>query len=187
MTETQDQDVVDVLTADHREVEDLIAHIQDASAGGDRRDLADVLIAELVRHSVAEEMHVYPAMKKHLPDGEKAVAHDVEEHKELESVMKELEAADAEGPQFVALVKQLSDILRDHVQDEEKEQFPKLRAAVSRQELVDIAGKVEAAKKAAPTRPHPSSPNNELFHKSVGPGVGMIDRLRDKLTGRPTS
>src|SRR4051812_13009636 len=112
MTETQDQDVVDVLTADHREVEDLIAHIQDASAGGDRRDLADVLIAELVRHSVAEEMHVYPAMKKHLPDGEKAVAHDVEEHKELESVMKELEAADAEGAQFVALVKQLSDILR---------------------------------------------------------------------------
>jgi spore coat protein CotF len=27
-----------------------------------RRDLADQLIAELVRHSVAEEMYVYPAM-----------------------------------------------------------------------------------------------------------------------------
>ncbi|MCU1564171.1 MAG: cation-binding protein, partial [Arthrobacter sp.] len=36
------------------------------------------------------------------------------------------------------------------------------------------------------TRPHPHAPHSELFHKTVGPGVGMIDRLRDKLTGRHT-
>jgi hypothetical protein len=24
---------------------------------------------------------------------------------------------------------------------------------------------------------------SELFHKLAGPGVGLIDRLRDKLTG----
>ena len=28
------------------------------------------------------------------------------------------------------------------------------------------------------------APNNQVFHKLVGPGVGMVDRLRDKLTGR---
>jgi hypothetical protein len=28
------------------------------------------------------------------------------------------------------------------------------------------------------------APNNEVFHKLVGPGVGLVDRLRDKLTGR---
>jgi hypothetical protein len=28
------------------------------------------------------------------------------------------------------------------------------------------------------------APNAELFHKMVGPGVGLVDRLRDKLTGR---
>jgi hypothetical protein len=49
-----------------------------------------------------------------------------------------------------------------------------------------MAGKVETAKKLAPTRPHPSAPNAELFHKLVGPGVGLVDRLRDKLTGRAT-
>jgi hypothetical protein len=53
--------------------------------------------------------------------------------------------------------------------------------------MVALADKVQTAKQAAPTRPHPSSPNSELFHKSVGPGVGMLDRLRDKLTGRSTS
>ena len=36
----------------------------------------------------------------------------------------------------------------------------------------------------APTRPHPAASNAELFHKLVGPGVGLVDRVRDKLTGR---
>ena len=45
---------------------------------------------------------------------------------------------------------------------------------------------VETAKKIAPTRPHPGAPNNEVFHKLVGPGVGLMDRVRDKLTGGKT-
>jgi len=49
-----------------------------------------------------------------------------------------------------------------------------------------MGAKVETAKKLAPTRPHPGAPHSELFHKLVGPGVGMVDRLRDKLTGRST-
>jgi hypothetical protein len=39
--------------------------------------------------------------------------------------------------------------------------------------------KIEAAKTAAPTRQHPSAPHSELFHKTLGPGVGMVDRFRD--------
>jgi hypothetical protein len=101
--------------------------------------------------------------------------------------MKQLEAADVDGPGFSALIDELASVLQDHVQDEESEHFPKLREAIPRDEMVALAGKVQTAKKAAPTRPHPSSPNSELFHKAVGPGVGMIDRLRDKLTGRSTS
>lgn len=61
-----------------------------------------------------------------------------------------------------------------------------MRARVPHQELVQIAGKVEAAKKIAPTRPHPLAPNNQVFHKLVGPGVGLVDRLRDRLTNRNT-
>ena len=182
-----EQDVVDVLSTDHREALDLVAQIKASPAGEERRDLADILISELVRHSVAEEMFVYPAMVDHLPGGQEAVDHDVEEHKELERTMKELESADSAGPEFLGLVDRLEAILRDHVQDEEDEQFPRLRTHIPREQLVTMAGKVEAAKKVAPTRPHPAAPNNELFHKLVGPGVGLVDRLRDKLTGRATS
>jgi hemerythrin superfamily protein len=62
MTST-DPDVIDVLTADHREVEDLTDQVTRAADPEQRRDLTDQLIAELMRHSVAEEMYVYPAMR----------------------------------------------------------------------------------------------------------------------------
>ena len=183
MTDSQ-QDVIEVLTTDHTEVTSLIAQIRGSSAVEERRDLADTLISELVRHSVAEEMFVYPAMKEHLPDGDQAVEHDVQEHKQLERIMKELEGAEPSDPTFDGLITQLEAVLRDHVQDEETEQFPKLRASIPHEQLVTMATKVETAKKVAPTRAHPGAPNNEVFHKLVGPGVGLVDRLRDKLSGR---
>jgi hemerythrin-like domain-containing protein len=178
------QDVVDILTTDHHEVIDLLQQIKISTDAEERRDLADTVISELVRHSVAEEMYVYPAMKKYLPDGDQAVDHDVEEHKELEKTMKKLESVDAQSSDFTQLLADLENILRDHVRDEENEQFPQLRAQVPGEELIEIGEKVENAKKLAPTRPHPMAPNNEVFHKLVGPGVGLVDRLRDKLTGR---
>ncbi|HVM27447.1 MAG TPA: hemerythrin domain-containing protein [Mycobacteriales bacterium] len=181
---SNDRDVIDVLTTDHREFLELVDQILAAADQEQRRDLTDSLIGELVRHSVAEEMYVYPAMRDHLPNGDEAVEHDTKEHKELEATMKKLEAADTSAPEFVEHVRELERILRDHVQDEEQEQFPQLRQHVPDEQLVELKGKVETAKKVAPTRPHPAAPNAELFHKMVGPGVGLVDRLRDKLTGR---
>jgi hemerythrin superfamily protein len=184
MTSATEQDVVDILTTDHQEVRELIGQIRSTEDAATRRDLADTVIAELMRHSVAEEMYVYPAMKEHLPDGDAAVQHDVQEHQELEEIMKELERADAGDAQFLDVLGRLDEVLRDHISDEEDEQFPMLRAQIPSAQLVEIGTKVEAAKKAAPTRPHPMAPHSELFHKMVGPGVGLVDRLRDKLTGR---
>ena len=180
------QDVTELLASDHSEFLELVQQIKTTTDPVQRRDLADTLIAELVRHAVAEEMFVYPAMRKHLPDGEEAVRHDTKEHKELERTMKRLEAVEADSPEFLDLISELEAVLRDHVADEESEQFPQLRARIPRQDLVEMAAKVEAAKAVAPTRPHPLAPNNQVFHKLVGPGVGLVDRLRDKLTGRTT-
>jgi hypothetical protein len=100
--------------------------------------------------------------------------------------MKQLEAVDAGEPRFDALVREMTEQLRHHVHDEETEQFPQLRERVPREELVRLREKVDTAKKQAPTRAHPSAPNSELFHKLAGPGVGLVDRLRDRLTHRGT-
>lgn len=179
-------DVVDILTADHNEMVDLLSRIEGTAGDDIRRDMADTVTAEVMRHAVAEEMVVYPMVEKHLPGGDQDVKHDKEEHDEIVAVMKKLEDVAASEPAFLDLTRQLESLLRHHAHDEEAEQFPKLRQHLSAQELVEMGQKVEMAKKVAPTRPHPQAPHSELFHKTLGPGVGMVDRIRDKLTGRET-
>ena len=183
---TGNHDVINILTTDHHEVLALLEQIPMANAG-QRRDMADTVIAELMRHSVAEETYVYPVMRDHLPDGASKVEHDTEEHQLLEEVMKELEGIEPADVRFLEVLAHLERVLRDHVSDEEDKHFPELRAHLSLEQLTELGRKVEDAKKAAPTRPHPAAPHSELFHKLLGPGVGMVDRLRDRLTGRSNS
>lgn len=59
--------MIEELTADHREVEEIFGRIQ-AVAGRDQelRDLVDQVTIELVRHSVAEEQYLYPAVREHV-------------------------------------------------------------------------------------------------------------------------
>ncbi|MDW5375335.1 hemerythrin domain-containing protein [Halomonas sp. HP20-15] len=182
----QGADVTEILTTDHREMMDLIGQIEGTTDSVQRRDLADTLIAEVMRHSVAEEMYVYPVMEKQLPNGADEADHDRQEHDEIVQVMKQIEDANATDPAFMERIGELKKLLDHHADDEESDQFPKLRSHLSASDLIDMGNKVQNAKSLAPTRPHPSAPHSELFHKSVGPGVGMIDRLRDKLTGRQT-
>lgn len=179
-------DVINILTTDHQEMLELLAQVESSNDPEQRRDLIDAAIAEVMRHAVAEEMYVYPAMEKHIPHGRDEVEHDKREHDELVKVMKKLEDVDASDPSFMTLTKEMEKQLRHHIDDEESDQFPKLRNHIPVDELIDLGNKVDAAKKLAPTRPHPSAPHSELFHKSVGPGVGMVDRLLDKLQGRHT-
>ena len=178
------KDVIEILTADHREMIGLLELIEETTDPAERRALADAATAEIVRHSVAEELFVYPVYTREVTDGADEVEHDKEEHQELEETLVKLEGVDSEDADFLRLVRELKGQLDHHVDDEESDQFPKLRRAVSADELVDLGRKVEAAKKVAPTRPHPDSPHSELFHMTVGLGVGMVDRLRDALSGR---
>lgn len=179
-------DVVDILTADHQDMVELCSQIEHTADPAQRRDLADTVIAEVVRHAVAEEMHVYPAIEEHVPNGAEEVEHDKREHAELQRVMKQMENLDASTPAFMERVRELDGLLRHHAHDEEAKQFPQLRAHIPADKLVAMGKTVEEAKSMAPTRPHPNAPQAELFHKTIGLGVGMIDRLRDKLTGRNT-
>jgi len=179
-------DVIDILTTDHKEMIALLGQIKHTSDASQRRDLVDTLIAEVMRHAVAEEMYVYPAIEEHVPNGAEEVGHDKQEHQEIVQVMKQMEDVDASDPSFMELVSQLETHLHHHVNDEESKQFPQLRAHIPAEKLIAMGQKVQSAKKLAPTRPHPSAPHSELFHKTVGPGVGMVDRLLDKLTGRQT-
>lgn len=183
----EDGDVVSVLTHDHREVEELFGQIEQTpqSSHEERRRLADQAIIELVRHSVAEEQYLYPAARQYIPGGNEIADRELSEHNEAETVMKELEQADAADSNFNQLLGQLMQEIRQHVQEEENELFPQLSQHTDRETLQDLGKKISDAKKSAPTRPHPSAPSESPgLMKMLGPGAGLVDRARDALSGR---
>ncbi|ARE72724.1 hemerythrin [Streptomyces sp. Sge12] len=178
-------DVIAELTFDHQEVEDFFKHIQELPSGDPRRKrYADKLTIELVRHSVAEEEYLYPAVREHLPDGDAIADKELEDHAAAERIMKDLEGCKADDPRFDGLVDTLMTEIRAHVADEEGSLFPRLRAACSADTLAGLGDKVRSAKKTAPTRPHPSAPDKPPANKLLAPGVGLVDRLRDAMSGR---
>jgi hemerythrin superfamily protein len=136
---------------------------------------------------VAEEEYLYPATRKALPDGDRLADHEIAEHAEAERTMKTLEPLDAADPAFDRTLGTLMTAIRHHVQEEENDLFPRLRSACTADELRELGRKVERAKKIAPTRPHPSAPDTPPWNKILAPGAGLVDRVRDALTGRATS
>jgi hemerythrin superfamily protein len=184
MTTIQQLDLIEAIIVDHRAVEGVFAEIEASGDSRMRRELVEHVIAELVRHSVAEEQYLYPAARKALPDGDEIVDHELEEHAEAEKVMKALENVDETDPKFDELVGKLIEDIRHHLKEEEDDLLPKMREACAAAELTELGKKFERAKKLAPTRPHPSAPDHPPANKIVGPGVGLIDRLRDALSGR---
>ncbi len=186
MSEDQ-QDVIDILTEDHREVETMFEELEQLMSSPDsdaerRRDLVDQVTIELVRHAVAEEVVVYPRVLEKVSEEEAQRAK--QEHAEAEETMKRLEALDPGDPDFDQELRTLMSEIREHVAEEEGEMFPHMRAVFTDEELVAMGRHVTAIKKMAPTRPHPSVPNNALPRLAAGPVAGLFDRLRDLASGR---
>ncbi len=187
MTETQ-RDVVDLLTADHREFDRIFTQLEalrgrtDAASVSRKRELVDEVTIGLVKHSVAEETRVYPRVQDGIDEAE--AQHSKEEHAEAEETMKRLERMDADDPAFDDAVAELIGEIRHHVEHEEARMFTELRASLSREELVSLAEQVETIKKIAPTRAHPMTPNEAGVRLAVGPVASLLDHLRDAVSGR---
>ena len=187
MTENE-HDVVDVLSADHREFDRIFRELEQlfGRSGEDvekrKRELVDEVTIGLVKHSVAEETKVYPRVEKQV-DKEEA-EHSKEEHAEAEETMKRLERMDPGDPGFDDAVAELIREIRQHVEHEEGRMFTELRSQFSHQELVEMAQQVETVKKMAPTRAHPMTPNQPGVRLAVGPVASLLDHLRDAVSGR---
>lgn len=186
-TTKHETDLISVITEDHRAVERVFGELERGTTSPEhRKELADHVIAELVRHSVAEEQYMYPAARKHLKDGDDLADHEIDEHAEAERVMKRLEGLGPQDKDFEPLVKQLIDGVRHHIKDEEEDLLPRLRSACSPEELDELGEKVLRAKKIAPTRPHPAAPDRPPANLVLAPGTAFVDKIRDALSGRST-
>jgi hemerythrin superfamily protein len=167
-------------------VDALFARLEklEGSISDEAQRLAEQVVIFLVKHSVAEEIYLYPAVREHVPGGNEIADHEVHEHDEVEQIMKRLESLTPVDADFWPTLRDLMKEVRHHVQGEEAELFPRLREACSPQQLQELGKKAQQAEKVAPTRPHPAAPSEGSALGVLAPGAGLIDRLRDALSGR---
>jgi hemerythrin superfamily protein len=141
-----DRDVIEILTHDHREVEGMFGKLTAVTDPGERRQIADQITIELVRHSVAEEEYLYPAVREHVPDGDAIADKELSDHAEVEHLLKGLEKADPDSDDFAALTGQLIRTVNAHVKDEEHALFPALAGHASPADLRRLGEQVRASR-----------------------------------------
>lgn len=176
-------DAIELLTEDHRTVETLFEKIEATEAPAEKHELVQEAIKELVIHSSIEERVLYPVIREALPDGDGLIDEHIGDHAEVEKLLDELDKADPTADGYDQLVDEVIADVREHVEEEENETFPKLHDALSAERLQQIGHDLEEAKSTAPTRPHPMAPGGAA-KKVADPGAAVVDRARDALEDR---
>jgi len=129
-TDTNAQDGLQLLAADHRKVEGLFASFEKASGASAKEKLVRQICTELKVHAQIEEEIYYPAIRGKVE--EDALDEAYVEHDSAKLLINELEAAEPDEGFYDAKVKVLSELIEHHVKEEEKQRdnlFQQTRAA----------------------------------------------------------
>lgn len=78
--------VIETITTDHRELEMYFNRIVSSTDPTEQAGWQNQFTWELARHAVGEELVVYPALEKHLRDGEELAEKDRREHQGVKAL-----------------------------------------------------------------------------------------------------
>lgn len=121
------RDAIALLKQDHRTVEALFEEFEDADES-EQSDLATRICQMLTVHAQIEEEILYPQAKDAFGEEDDAMVYEAEiEHGSAKDLIAKIEALTPEDPHFKPLVKVLSEYIKHHVKEEEKELFPSLK------------------------------------------------------------
>jgi iron-sulfur cluster repair protein YtfE (RIC family) len=177
MTIAPADDVVSLMIQDHQAVKDTFAAFE-STPPESRAGLFRTLTEQMVRHEIAEEVVVYPLLRK-LPGGDELADRRIAEEAAAEQQLAHMEKLDAATEEFMGAIHDLKTAVLDHAQKEENEVFPLLKRHDDNGQLLLLGQKYKGAKLEAPTHPHPHTPNSPTALKVVGPVANFIDRMRD--------
>jgi hemerythrin superfamily protein len=174
-------DAVQVLTRDHREVEDLFGRYESSTDPDEQTRIAHQVIHDLAVHGEIEELLFYPRLRTALGDGNALADEAIHEHVEIKRTLNDLDKMTAVDDGFDAKMRELMAEVRHHVEEEENDLFPKIREAMSADDLASLGHSLDAVRKVVPTRPHPHAPTGPIGKLATSPPVALVDRVRDAV------
>jgi hemerythrin superfamily protein len=148
-------DAIVLLKADHKEIRKLFREFQAAgeNATVQKGQLVSKMIELLTVHTYIENEVMYPEVRRLLPDLEDDVLESYEEHHVADVLCMELFAMKPDAERFDAKTTVLIENVTHHIEEEEEEWFPQVRAGLGRKQLQDLGEQLLKAKKKAPKSP----------------------------------
>jgi len=124
---------IDMLESQHREVDELFEELESAETADEKRQIFEMLADDLAVHAAIEERHFYPAVKAQRT--EDILLESLEEHLTIKRTIADLLKLDADDETFDAKVTVLKELVEHHVEEEEKDLFPKVRKLLDAETL----------------------------------------------------
>lgn len=169
-----------LLMQQHREVEGIFKSIE--SGKGELAVLVEKLADALVAHMAIEQQLFYPSVQK---VDEDLVLESFEEHAAAEVGLKRLLACDPMDRTFKAKVMVLKEMILNHVQEEEKELFPKVERALGDGALEKLGAEMEVMFQEAMEEGHEATLTRKVPKTSVDDA--LMAAIGQTSWGRPSS
>lgn len=179
------RDIVEVLTDDHTEIDQLFADFfAIASGGAGREDALRGLITLLSQHAAAEEKELFPFVAHALRDGNRLVEEAKELHQLVKDTLAVIDGMSVDDPLLGDAIAILHKGVMSDAKEEEALMLPRLIDNSDQDERERVGALFLAAKAAAPTRPQSWVPNNATATLVAGAFAAPLDRLRDLVSDR---
>jgi hemerythrin superfamily protein len=146
-------DAIVLLKEDHKEIRRLFREFEQASGPARKGKIVQNILEALTVHTYIENECMYPEVRKLLPDLEDQVLESYEEHHVADVLCMELATLSPDDERFEAKTTVLIETVTHHVEEEETDWFPKVRAGLGRKQLQELGERMLELKKTAPRRP----------------------------------
>ena len=137
----------------------------------------------IARHSIAEEVVVYPALSKKLPKYK--IEDLLSDHQEVKENLSKLEKLPVEEREFDRIMIATQNSLVEHMSKEELEEIPEFERVSSQDDIEQIVRQFERRKAIVPTRAHPNAPTNPYLESLVGLFTAPMDKIKDIFSDFP--
>ena len=158
-------DAIVILKNDHQEIRKLFKRFESAgdNALRTKQSLADRILEALTVHTYIENEAMYPETRELMPDLDDDVLESYEEHHVADVLCMELAAMKPSDERFDAKMTVLMENVSHHMDEEEQDWFPKVRAGLGRKKLSEIGERMLELKKKAPRKPSQPGALKKVF------------------------